>query len=142
MKTNRHKGFFLLLLLVCTLWSCKQEVVDKPENLIPEQVMVNIYYEVALLNAASGSDNTVMKKHQFDPEQFIYSKYAIDSLQLAQSSIYYASHPDIHLRIFQAVDKKMQELKNAADQKVEKRAKEMNASETLQKGTPKEGENP
>lgn len=104
-------GLLFFILLV----SCETHMVEKPGNLIEEEQMVDIFYDIAVLNAARSSNAGVLRDHRIQPEEFLYEKYQIDSLQLAKSSVYYASKPNIHLRIFKAVEERLKEEKKLAD---------------------------
>ena len=53
--------------------------------------MVNIMYDLALLEAIKYQNPAVLDSNQIHPKQFIYKKYGVDSLQLAQNNVYYAS---------------------------------------------------
>lgn len=103
------------MVTVVFLVSCSQTLVEKPENLIPEETMTEIYYEVALLNAAKGTSSVILENNEVDPQAYLYTKFGIDSLQFAQNSVYYASKPDIHLRMFQEVEKKLNALKEKTE---------------------------
>ncbi|ETN93781.1 protein of unknown function [Zhouia amylolytica] len=109
------KNILIVFGTVLLLVSCETNVVEKPENLIEEDEMVAIFYDIAVLNAARSSNVKVLRENEIQPEEFIYEKHKIDSLQLARSSVYYASKPNIHLRIFQRVEERLKEEKALAD---------------------------
>ena len=94
-----------ILILVIFIISCNKEFVEKPNNLIPEDEMVNILFDIAILKShQSLSVSTNDKDEVIDfPEDYVFKKYEIDSLQLSQSNIYYASKPEQHIRIFTKV---------------------------------------
>lgn len=71
--------------------SCKEEVVKKPNNLIDKEVMVNILYDLAILEAIKFQPSNPLETYKVNPSQYIYRKYKIDSLQFVQNNMYYAS---------------------------------------------------
>lgn len=78
-------------LAILTFFGCKEDLVKKPKHLIERQQMVNIMYDLSLLEAIKYQNPAVLDSNQIRPKQFIYRKYKIDSLQLAQNNVYYAS---------------------------------------------------
>ncbi|WP_428224140.1 DUF4296 domain-containing protein [Flavobacterium sp.] len=81
----------LALLVVIFIFSCKNEIVEKPKNLIDESTMKNILYDLAMLQAIKGHDMMLLPKNKIDPKKYIYLKYHIDSIQLVKSNRYYAA---------------------------------------------------
>ena len=81
----------ILFLAILTLVGCKEDLVKKPNHLIERSQMIDIMYDLSLLEALKYQNPTVLDSNQIRPKQFIYSKYKIDSLQLAQNNVYYAS---------------------------------------------------
>lgn len=96
-----------IFVLVIFMISCNKEFVEKPIDLISEDEMVNILYDIAIVKANSsvktnGRDERLNGKgNNFD--NYVFDKYKIDSTQLAKSNIYYASKSDLHIRIFTRV---------------------------------------
>ncbi len=78
-------------LAILTFWGCKEDLVKKPKHLIERAQMVDIMYDLTLLEAIKYQNPAVLDSNQIRPKQFIYKKYKIDSLQLAQNNVYYAS---------------------------------------------------
>lgn len=103
--------FLLAVLVVFT--ACKKEVVKKPENLIPQDRMSDILYDIAILNAAKSTNSEVLERNNIDADTYIFNKYGVDSLQFAQNSVYYASKPDIHAAIFKKVEERLKTLKDS-----------------------------
>ncbi|MEL4306932.1 DUF4296 domain-containing protein [Joostella sp. CR20] len=112
--------FFVFILIV----GCKETIVDKPENILDKDVMTNIYYDIAVLNAAKSTAAKNLETYNFDPEEYIYRKYNIDSAQLSQNSIYYTSNPNLQSEMFTEVEKRLQKLKDTVDSKLEKQQTE------------------
>ncbi len=100
------KVIFLALTIV--LVSCAEKLLEKPENLIPEAKMVEILNDLAIVNAARVTNVEVLRDHNITPMQYIFSKYDIDSLQFVESDRYYASIPELHEKIYVAVEEKLE----------------------------------
>ncbi len=49
------RKIFLLILTFSALFSCGEEVIEKPINLIPKEKMIDILYDLAIINAAKSS---------------------------------------------------------------------------------------
>jgi hypothetical protein len=69
-----------ILLVVTTLFimSCENLDVKKPANLISEDQMVEILYDVVLINSAKGVNKQVLQRSINNPHQYIYKKHNID----------------------------------------------------------------
>lgn len=79
------------ILLFTFIISCKQDVpVDEPENLLSKDKMVNILYDVSLLQASINYKPEIVND-SINVEQYIYEKYNIDSITFYQNQKYYAS---------------------------------------------------
>lgn len=87
------RKIFILILTISALFSCGEEVIEKPINLIPKEKMIDILYDLAIINAAKSSGPKVMENMNFEPMEYIYNKYQIDSAQFVTSDLYYASLP-------------------------------------------------
>ena len=100
------KAIFLLFMI---LWSCAQVVEVPPENLIEEETMADLIFELAVLDAAKGfipkdqKDRIVLNADSF------YQFHEIDSVQFAISNAYYAMHPKAYLRIVSIAQTKLEE---------------------------------
>jgi sensor c-di-GMP phosphodiesterase-like protein len=96
--------FGAILLLV----SCKNEVVEKPEKLIDEDQMVNIIYDLSILEAMKyQSSQSATPKYAINPKEYIYKKYHIDSLQFARSNHYYASDMGNYKKMYDKVNERI-----------------------------------
>ena len=81
-------AFFLLFAI---LISCQKSAVPKPDNLIDEDVMVDIMYDISILEAMKSQKGDVLESNSINPNTYIFKKYKIDSLQFANSDKFYAS---------------------------------------------------
>ena len=96
---------FALLFIVV---ACKKNIVPKPDKFLDEKQMENLLYDLAVLESMKVSQAQKLDSLQFNPQQFIYKKYAIDSLSLAQNMVYYASFPKEYDTIVKKVEKRIQ----------------------------------
>ena len=108
-----------LLFFCCILWaaSCAEEVIEKPDNLIPQEKMINIIYDMAMLNAAKEINSQILSEYVKQPSDFIFNKYGIDSIQYTKSDLYYASIPAEYDKIYNAVKMRLDKEKNEIDEK-------------------------
>lgn len=107
------KNLYLLIALG-VLMSCNDEgkkVIEKPVTLIAKDKMVNIIYDMSLISAAKGTNRKLMEVKGINPNQYIYDKFDIDSVQFAQSNEYYAFDVDAYEQIYNNVKAKLQEKK-------------------------------
>jgi hypothetical protein len=77
--------------------------------------MMDIMYDLALLEAIKYQNPAVLDSNQIRPKQFIYKKYKIDSLQLAQNNVYYASDYKSYKVMFESVVKRIANEKKRAN---------------------------
>lgn len=91
----------LLLVVGCT------SSVEKPKNLIGKDQMVNVLYDLSLLQAVR-MQNISGGINQKGINEYIFKKYKIDSVQLAQSNKYYASDLEEYKKIVAAVKVKLE----------------------------------
>ncbi|MFA5555589.1 MAG: DUF4296 domain-containing protein [Flavobacteriaceae bacterium] len=93
---------FTYIIVGLTLWSCT-ETKSKPQNLIAEDKMIDILYDMNMFQAIRNNDYRLYESHNINPEHYIYKKYNIDSLQFVQSNKYYASNMEEYDKILSAV---------------------------------------
>lgn len=88
------------------LVGCKDSVIEKPANLIEKDKMIDILYDISLLETVK---NNGIKSgiNQNEINDYILKKYKIDSLQLISSSRYYASDADGYKKLMEKVKKKV-----------------------------------
>jgi hypothetical protein len=88
--------------------------------------MVDILYDMMLLNSAKGINKQLLEKTIQNPEQYIYNIYNIDSLQFVESNAYYTYKSDTYKAIYEKIEIKLtaqkKEFEALADEK--KRAKD------------------
>ena len=85
--------------------------------------MVSIFYDLSLLDAIRSNNSILLEENKIDPYTYIYKKYKIDSLQFAQNNIYYAYDLKRYKRMYERVEKRLEEEKKIADSTVLKAGK-------------------
>lgn len=96
-----------ILLCFVFLCSCVQKLIDEPDNLISEEKITNILYDLAILNAAKSTNSKILKNNGIEPMQYLFSKYEIDSVQFVESNRYYASLPEEYENIYTAINERL-----------------------------------
>jgi uncharacterized protein DUF4296 len=101
------------LILVMVIASCGEKLLEKPENLIPKGEMIKILKDLTVINSAKNTNIIVLHDYDFEPTSLVFSKYGVDSLQFVASDRYYASLPNEYETIYEALEKLLEEEKNA-----------------------------
>jgi len=109
------KTILILFISTILLTSCNSGAIEKPDNLIKEDQMVDIIYDLSLLEAIRLDNPASLEQRKINPSAYIYKKYKIDSLQFAKSDQYYASDIKKYAGIYDRVTKKLDNDKTAAD---------------------------
>lgn len=85
--------------------------MEEPDNLISKEKMVEIYNDLAIVNAAKVTSVEILRTNNIDPMEYIFVRHDIDSLQFVESDRYYASIPEEHEAIYTAVEAKLEKEK-------------------------------
>ncbi len=109
----------VLIAFVSLLAACGNSTVEKPAKLIAEDTMVDIFYDLALLEALKAHNPTYVANSK-EPNKYIYKKYGIDSLQFAQNNRYYASDIKRYKKMYGRVGKRLDRQKKELDSLDEK----------------------
>lgn len=102
----------ILLLLALLALGCGKPAVEKPDNLIDQQTMANIIYDLAVIEAMKTQDVALIGNASSD---YVYKKYKVDSLRFVRSNQYYAAQIDQYKKIYEKVDARLAAEKNTAD---------------------------
>ena len=98
-----------IILTLLVLLSCVNVQEVPPENLIGEEKMADLIFELAVLDTAKGFVPTDQKERiELDADSF-YMFHGIDSAQFTSSNAYYAKHPKAYLRIVNMAKIKLEE---------------------------------
>lgn len=118
------KKYFLFIVVFSFLASCQSDTVEKPDNLIPEDKMADIIYDLSILQAMRNSNQSVLDSNSVNPNTYIYKKYKIDSLQFAKSNQYYATKSiKKYDQLYQSVNDRILKNKAAVDTLLAKQKK-------------------
>ena len=96
-------AFCILFLL-----SCNEKTIEKPEDLIPKDQMVEIIYDLAIINAAKKTNSLHLINNNIEAMPFIFRKYNVDSLQFVKSDLYYASVPEQYEAMYKIVEARIE----------------------------------
>lgn len=110
--------------VILVLASCQSiERTPKPHNLIPKDKMVDLLYDMTLLDASKRLNRVEVNLDRYDIRAFIYEKYSVDSAQLANSNAYYTEDLKTYKAIIDSVKTRLDTLKIKLDTlvKVKKR---------------------
>ncbi|HEY0091784.1 MAG TPA: DUF4296 domain-containing protein [Flavobacterium sp.] len=102
---------FLLLAFGC------DPTNEKPDNLIGKEKMVDILYDLALLDAIKSQRPIYLEENGINPRNYVYKKYKIDSIQFVKSNQYYSSDFVEYKQIYDEVAKRLESNKLKADPK-------------------------
>ena len=140
------KKVILFLAILTLFFSCKEDVVKKPKRLIEKDVMVDIMYDISILDAIRYQNPSSIDSFKINAKDFIFKKYKVDSLQFVNSNIYYSSDYEGYKIMFDQVVKRIDNQKTVADSLIKleekklkkvktiKRIKKPLAADTLSKG--------
>lgn len=113
--------------------------------------MVDIYYDLAIINAATNTNVSALMEYNLETMPYIYAKFKIDSTQLMQSNTYYASDPSKYEEIYTIVKERLESeqkilediaqknadsLKNLREQKIKRANKEKEKAQKLKDTLP------
>ena len=90
------------------VFSCKEKLIEPPENLIPQAEMTEILYDLALMNGIRSTNATVLDQYEIETMPYLYEKYGIDSLQFIKSDEYYASVPAIYQTMYSTIQSRLE----------------------------------
>lgn len=115
-----------VIVLLILLVSCKEEVIQKPDQLVEKDVMVNVMVDLSILEAIKYQNPASLDTFKINPRDFIYKKYKIDSLQFAKSNVYYASDYEDYKLMFEQIVQRLDAKKKSADSLVNLEKKKKN----------------
>jgi meiotically up-regulated gene 157 (Mug157) protein len=109
------KNFVVIVLILFLSVSCKKELVQEPKGLIEREKMIDIMYDLSLLEAMKYQNPLSLDSIDTNPKKFILRKYKVDSLQFAQSNIYYAADYTTYKDMFDQIAKRLEKKQKAVD---------------------------
>ncbi|MFY7987245.1 MAG: DUF4296 domain-containing protein [Flavobacterium sp.] len=120
--------YLFFLVGIFFLVSCSNNPTPKPDNLLDEEVMVDIIFDISILQSADGAYTYKLAEANIEIDQYLFDKYKIDSTTYSQNQRYYASDPKKYKKIYKKVIEKLEQeqikneelLKNADKVNVQK----------------------
>lgn len=97
------KKILLFLVIFSLFVSCKKELAKEPAHLIEKPKMVDIMYDLSLIGAMRSQNSVLLDSFKNNSNEYIYKKYKIDSIQFAQSNIYYAADYKEYKKMYEQV---------------------------------------
>ncbi|OIQ21691.1 MAG: hypothetical protein BM557_02520 [Flavobacterium sp. MedPE-SWcel] len=119
------KKIAFLVLMSLSLFACKkgEEKIEEPKPLLSEDKMVDVLYDVNMLQSMQSFKPKTLADNKVDPVTYVYNKYDIDSATFAENHIYYASQLDVYERIHKRVSERVKKEKEAIEEILEAEAK-------------------
>ena len=113
------KNSISILLVLLALSSCVENLMEKPDNLIPRDKMVVILEEMTILNGAREhrANIKVLKENGIDPTQHLFEKFNIDSTTFVESDRYYASFPLEYVSMYEEIEASLIKKKEILDER-------------------------
>lgn len=90
------------------LFSCGEQAAEKPKNLLPEDKMVDMLYDITMLQAINSFKPQVLDSNKVEAKNYIYKKYKTDSLTFTQSHSYYASDLETYEKMQEKVNERIE----------------------------------
>ena len=97
------KKILLFLVVLSMLFSCKKELVKSPNRVIEKDKMINIMYDLALLEAIKMQNPNSLDSLKINSNEYIFKKYKIDSIQFSQNNMYYAADYKEYKKMFEII---------------------------------------
>ena len=128
---------YLVFGLIVMFFSCNSNSVEKPDNLIGKDKMIDILYDISLLEAIK-TQNINGGMNSKVGNDYIYKKYKIDSIQFIKSNKYYASDFEEYKKMFEKVKERLNAEISKIDEKMKKSGQQVppNPNSTLNSDTP------
>ena len=102
------------IIILCLVFSCNNTLNQnnkQPENLISKEKMVDIIYDMTLINVAKGVNKSILENNGIIPEQYLFNKHSIDSMLFAKSNEYYSYDLKTYQTIYDNVKIKLEKNK-------------------------------
>lgn len=120
----------LLISILCFLGCQEVKQPEKPQNLIPEDKMVDILTETYLANAARSVDNKAIVAQGIQMDDLIFRNFGVDSLQFVKSNNYYAANVNAYMRIFEKVEARLDVMQKNMDSLYERKRRQKDSVKT------------
>ena len=109
-----------------------------PDNLISEDKMIEILYDMSLISVSKGINKRIIENNGMKPKKYILKKHNIDSIQFVASNQYYSKDLETYLSIYEEVLNKLQSNREIVIDTIESKKEERaRRSEEIILETPK-----
>ncbi|MDA8626145.1 DUF4296 domain-containing protein [Flavobacteriaceae bacterium] len=115
---NKLNLIIILSLVLGCNNSLNQEPIP-PENLISKEKMIDIIYDMTLINVAKGVNKSILENNGIIPEQYLFNKHSIDSILFAKSNEYYSYDLKTYQTIYDKVKIKLEKNKNIINDSID-----------------------
>jgi len=115
---NKLNLIIILSLVLGCNNSLNQEPIP-PENLISKEKMIDIIYDMTLINVAKGVNKSILENNGIIPEQYLFNKHSIDSILFAKSNEYYSYDLKTYQTIYDKVKIKLERNKNIINDSID-----------------------
>jgi hypothetical protein len=104
--------FLSILFLSIFLMNCTSNtIIKKPDNLIPENQMVDLLTDLLVASGAENVKNLQLKR-KVNYYPLVFEKYNIDSVQFKESNYYYSTKVDEYNQIIRKVETRLSDMLN------------------------------
>ncbi|NDI97912.1 DUF4296 domain-containing protein [Flavobacterium sp. LaA7.5] len=104
-----------LILLAFLVLACNDDTPQKPEKLLTEDEMVDVLYDITILQSVKSFNPKVLRENKIDLPDYVYNKYNIDSTVFAQNHAYYAAQLNVYEQIHNRVTDRVKKEKEPFD---------------------------
>ena len=102
---------YLLVICVLCLACSNSTIPEKPKNLVSKNRMVDVMIDLSIVSSAKGMNKKIIEQHGITPDEFIYKRHEIDSVQFIESNAYYSYFMDDYKLILKRVEDSLEKLK-------------------------------
>ena len=123
MKIFFYKSILVFVLFVIAIHfsygMIKKDLKREYTNLISKEKMVDIIYDMTLINVAKGVNKSILENNGIIPEQYLFNKHSIDSMLFAKSNEYYSYDLKTYQTIYDNVKIKLEKNKKIISDSIE-----------------------
>lgn len=101
--------FFLLAICL----SCNHHELSKPKNLIDEDTMLAIMYDLSIIQAVKSTGDYTLNNNDLEAVSFLKNKYNVDEDTWHENNKYYASNINKYNRMVEKVKIRLEEKKKS-----------------------------
>jgi uncharacterized protein YcfL len=120
--------------------SCREEAVPRPDNLLSEEKMAAILYDITLINAVKGVSRKQLNESYLRYDTYLFEKHGVDSTQFAESNNYYSANPTLYHEIYGIVRDSLTKERKIVGEKLEAEQKRRDSVQKAMKYNRKKGD--